>query len=181
MLRVVAGRLISSDWLDTVLYFSFSSFAEVVYSFWAGERPEFSLILLKWCALSGQVGSLMGSSPIAAFIESASGIREGGRTGLTAICVSLWFFVALFFTPILCAPPSPEPARLSDCFHVPTCMFKAPCCLTPPICAYCACASAQGLCRLLVLLRMCVCYCMLHLSLRDLFCVKVWRLTCTDG
>jgi xanthine/uracil/vitamin C permease (AzgA family) len=57
--------------------------------------------------LSSVVGSLMGTSPIAAFIESASGIREGGRTGITAVCVAAWYFVALFFTPVLGAPPSP--------------------------------------------------------------------------
>ena len=53
-------------------------------------------------------GSLMGTSPIAAFIESASGIREGGRTGITALCVSAWYFVALFFTPVLGARPPPS-------------------------------------------------------------------------
>ena len=51
--------------------------------------------------LSSVVGSLMGTSPIAAFVESASGIREGGRTGLTSVVTAFWFFVALFFTPIL--------------------------------------------------------------------------------
>jgi AGZA family xanthine/uracil permease-like MFS transporter len=45
---------------------------------------------------------------VAAFIESAAGIREGGRTGLTALTAAWWFFVSLFFTPILCArPPAP--------------------------------------------------------------------------
>ena len=43
---------------------------------------------------------------VAAFIESAAGIREGGRTGLTALTAAWWFFVSLFFTPILCAPES---------------------------------------------------------------------------
>ena len=33
--------------------------------------------------------------------ESATGIRSGGRTGLTALMVSFWFFVALWFTPII--------------------------------------------------------------------------------
>lgn len=36
--------------------------------------------------------------------ESATGIREGGRTGLTAIMVAFWMFVALWFTPIIGAP-----------------------------------------------------------------------------
>lgn len=49
-------------------------------------------------------GSLMGTSPIATYIESASGIREGGRTGITALTVALYFFISLFFVPVLCAP-----------------------------------------------------------------------------
>eukprot|EP00208_Stichococcus_sp_RCC1054_P001908 CAMPEP_0206139330 /NCGR_PEP_ID=MMETSP1473-20131121/5537_1 /ASSEMBLY_ACC=CAM_ASM_001109 /TAXON_ID=1461547 /ORGANISM="Stichococcus sp, Strain RCC1054" /LENGTH=611 /DNA_ID=CAMNT_0053533077 /DNA_START=97 /DNA_END=1932 /DNA_ORIENTATION=+ len=51
------------------------------------------------------VSALLGSSPCTAFIESASGIREGGRTGLTAITTSFLFFIALFFTPILASIP----------------------------------------------------------------------------
>lgn len=47
------------------------------------------------------VGSLMGTSPVTAFIESAAGIREGGRTGLTACVVGCYMFIALFFTPLL--------------------------------------------------------------------------------
>ena len=35
------------------------------------------------------------------YIESASGIREGGRTGLTALTVCFYFFVSLFFSPLL--------------------------------------------------------------------------------
>lgn len=47
------------------------------------------------------VGALMGTSPVTAFIESASGIREGGRTGLTACVVGCYMFISLFFTPLL--------------------------------------------------------------------------------
>lgn len=37
--------------------------------------------------------------------ESATGIREGGRTGLTALTCAFWFFIALFFTPIIASIP----------------------------------------------------------------------------
>ncbi|KAG0608954.1 hypothetical protein M758_8G146300 [Ceratodon purpureus] len=50
-------------------------------------------------------GSLLGSSPVTTFIESSTGIREGGRTGLTAITVSFYFFLSLFFTPLLASIP----------------------------------------------------------------------------
>ena len=48
----------------------------------------------------------MGLSPSTAFIESASGIAEGGRTGLTAIATGLLFFLSLFFAPIFASIPS---------------------------------------------------------------------------
>lgn len=51
------------------------------------------------------VGSALGTSPVAVFIESSTGIREGGRTGLTAVTVGFYFFLALFFTPLLAAIP----------------------------------------------------------------------------
>lgn len=50
-------------------------------------------------------GSLLGSSPVTTFIESSTGIREGGRTGLTAITVACYFFLSLFFTPLLASIP----------------------------------------------------------------------------
>ncbi|KAK9814232.1 hypothetical protein WJX72_002621 [[Myrmecia] bisecta] len=52
------------------------------------------------------VGSLMGLSPLTAYIDSAVGIREGGRTGITALVASFFFFVSLFFNPILSSIPS---------------------------------------------------------------------------
>lgn len=52
------------------------------------------------------LGSLLNLSPCTAFIESASGITEGGRTGLTAIMISFLFFLSLFFAPIFASLPS---------------------------------------------------------------------------
>jgi adenine/guanine/hypoxanthine permease len=52
--------------------------------------------------LATVAGSLMGTSPIATYIESAAGIREGGRTGITALTCAFYFFIALFFVPVLC-------------------------------------------------------------------------------
>lgn len=51
------------------------------------------------------VGSSLGVSPIATFVESSAGIREGGRTGLTAVMVGVYFFLSLFFTPLLTSVP----------------------------------------------------------------------------
>ncbi|CAA0828939.1 Adenine/guanine permease AZG1 [Striga hermonthica] len=52
------------------------------------------------------VGSLLGTSPVTAFIESSTGIREGGRTGLTALAAAAYFGAALFLTPLLASIPA---------------------------------------------------------------------------
>ncbi|KAJ4704278.1 Adenine/guanine permease [Melia azedarach] len=52
------------------------------------------------------VGSLLGTSPVTTFLESSTGIREGGRTGLTALTVAGYFFLAFFFTPLLASIPA---------------------------------------------------------------------------
>ncbi|KAG5558106.1 hypothetical protein RHGRI_008127 [Rhododendron griersonianum] len=52
------------------------------------------------------VGSLLGTSSVTAFIESSTGIREGGRTGLTALTVAGYFLLAFFFTPLLASIPA---------------------------------------------------------------------------
>ncbi|CAO1637120.1 unnamed protein product [Sympodiomycopsis kandeliae] len=52
------------------------------------------------------IGSLMNMSPVTAFIESSTGIVEGGRTGLVGITVGFMFFLSLFFAPIFSSLPS---------------------------------------------------------------------------
>ncbi|HEU4850623.1 MAG TPA: NCS2 family permease [Telluria sp.] len=51
-------------------------------------------------------GSLMGTSSTTAYIESASGVQAGGRTGLTAMAVAVLFLAALFFAPLAGAVPA---------------------------------------------------------------------------
>ncbi|RVU14637.1 NCS2 family permease [Methylobacterium oryzihabitans] len=46
------------------------------------------------------VGSLLGTSSTTAYLESASGVEEGGRTGLTAATVAVLFLACLFFSPL---------------------------------------------------------------------------------
>jgi AGZA family xanthine/uracil permease-like MFS transporter len=53
------------------------------------------------------LSSLFGTSTVVSYIESASGVEAGGRTGLTAITVSVFMLLALFLTPlILIIPPA---------------------------------------------------------------------------
>ena len=52
------------------------------------------------------LGSLLGTSTVTTYIESASGIAVGGRTGFVSIIVALLFLLALFFYPIVSAIPA---------------------------------------------------------------------------
>jgi len=47
------------------------------------------------------VGALLGTSSTTSYIESASGVAAGGRTGLTAVVVAFLFLLSLFFAPLL--------------------------------------------------------------------------------
>ncbi|MCJ8054574.1 NCS2 family permease [Shinella curvata] len=51
-------------------------------------------------------GSLMGTSSTTAYVESASGVQAGGRTGLTALTVAVLFLAALFISPLAGSVPS---------------------------------------------------------------------------
>ena len=51
-------------------------------------------------------GSLMGTSSTTAYVESASGVQAGGRTGLTALVIALFFLAALFISPLAASVPT---------------------------------------------------------------------------
>ncbi|MGB7422751.1 MAG: NCS2 family permease [Comamonas sp.] len=51
-------------------------------------------------------GSLLGTSSTTAYVESAAGVQAGGRTGLTALTVSVLFIAALFIAPLAGAVPA---------------------------------------------------------------------------
>jgi len=57
-------------------------------------------------ALGTTAGAVMGTSTVTAYIESASGIAAGGRTGRTAVVVAVLFLAALFFIPLFQAVPA---------------------------------------------------------------------------
>ena len=57
-------------------------------------------------AIGTMCGAVMGTSTITTFVESASGIAEGGRTGLTAIASGFLFILALYFSPLFLTIPS---------------------------------------------------------------------------
>ena len=70
-----------------------------------GKLPEIKGALLA-DSIGTVVGACLGTSTITTFVESSSGIAEGGRSGLTAVVSGLFFLLALFFSPIFLAIPS---------------------------------------------------------------------------
>jgi AGZA family xanthine/uracil permease-like MFS transporter len=52
-------------------------------------------------SVAAAVGGFFGASSITTYIESASGVAEGGRTGLTSIVVGILFIISAFFSPII--------------------------------------------------------------------------------
>ena len=56
-------------------------------------------------AVSTMFGSIFGLSPITSYIESGAGVEAGAKTGLTACICGFYFFIAIFFAPILASIP----------------------------------------------------------------------------
>lgn len=57
-------------------------------------------------ALATSAGAVLGTSTVTTFVESASGISEGGRTGMTALTSASLFLLALFLSPLFLLVPS---------------------------------------------------------------------------
>ena len=57
-------------------------------------------------AIATTVGAMFGTSAVSTYIESASGIKAGGRSGLTSFATAICFLASLFLAPIFLAIPS---------------------------------------------------------------------------
>jgi adenine/guanine/hypoxanthine permease len=57
-------------------------------------------------AISASIGGLFGASSVTSYIESASGIAEGARTGLHTVCVGILFLLAMFAVPVVAIVPA---------------------------------------------------------------------------
>jgi AGZA family xanthine/uracil permease-like MFS transporter len=64
-----------------------------------GELPRMKQALIS-DSFAAMFGALIGTSTTTSYIESAAGVSAGGRTGLTAVVVSILFLLALFFAPL---------------------------------------------------------------------------------
>lgn len=69
-----------------------------------GKLPKLKQALLA-DAVATTAGAMLGTSTTTTFVESASGVAEGGRTGLTSTVTGILFLVALIFSPIFIAIP----------------------------------------------------------------------------
>ena len=70
-----------------------------------GTIPGVKKVLMAdaWATIAG---AIFGTSTTTTYVESASGVAEGGRTGLTSFTVAVCFAIALFFAPLFTAIPS---------------------------------------------------------------------------
>ncbi|MBQ8606890.1 MAG: NCS2 family permease [Bacteroidaceae bacterium] len=57
-------------------------------------------------SVSTAAGAVMGTSTVAVYVESAAGVNEGGRSGLTSVITGACFLLALFFAPLFLASPA---------------------------------------------------------------------------
>lgn len=71
-----------------------------------GNLPNASKALLS-DAIGTTLGAVLGTSTVTTFVESSSGVAEGGRTGLTTLVTALFFVVAAFFFPVFSIIPAP--------------------------------------------------------------------------
>lgn len=72
----------------------------------AGEFPDMNKAMLS-DSLATCVGACTGTSTVTTFIESAAGVEEGGRTGLTSVVTGLCFLGCMFLAPIAALIPAP--------------------------------------------------------------------------
>jgi AGZA family xanthine/uracil permease-like MFS transporter len=69
-----------------------------------GDLPEMEKPLMA-DAVGTTVGAMLGTSTVTTYIESSTGVEEGGRTGLTALVVALGFLASLVLIPVVAAIP----------------------------------------------------------------------------
>ena len=70
-----------------------------------GKIPDLKKVFMV-DSVSTAAGAMMGTSTVAVYVESAAGVNEGGRTGLTSFTTGCCFLLALFFAPFFLAIPA---------------------------------------------------------------------------
>ena len=90
-----------------------------------GKLPKIKPALLS-DAIATSVGAVLGTSTVTTFVESAAGVADGGRTGLTALSTAVLFLLSLIFSPIFLAIPgfATAPALIIVGFYMLTSVCK---------------------------------------------------------
>ena len=70
-----------------------------------GRLPRVGRVLIS-DSLAAMIGAVLGTSTVTSYVESAAGVKAGGRTGLTALVVAVLFLAALFFAPLAGTVPA---------------------------------------------------------------------------
>lgn len=115
-LKLDFSRIISMDFLVVMFAFLFVDMFDTLGTLIGvaskadmldkdGKLPQIKGALMA-DAVGTSLGALFGTSTTTTFVESAAGVSEGGRTGLTAVVAAILFGLSLFLSPIFLAIPS---------------------------------------------------------------------------
>jgi len=106
-LKTVAGALITFlyiDFLDTSGTLLGLATSMKVIDEDTGEFPRSRMAFLA-DALATMIGSIFSLSPVTSYIESGAGVQAGSKTGLASVICGFYFFLSIFFAPIIASIP----------------------------------------------------------------------------
>jgi len=114
-LKLDLSGILRSDFWKVVIAFFFVDFFDTIGTLTAigtlggfmvrGTLPRIERALMA-DAVGTTIGAVVGTSTVTTYIESATGIAEGGKTGITAIVVAILFLLSLFLSPLVKVVPS---------------------------------------------------------------------------
>jgi AGZA family xanthine/uracil permease-like MFS transporter len=102
---IAVATLLFMDLFDTIGTLIGASTGAGMVDKETGKIPNLNQALMA-DAVGTTVGALLGTSTVTTYVESTTGIAEGGRTGLTSLTVAVLFLLSLFFSPIFLMIPS---------------------------------------------------------------------------
>lgn len=102
---IAVATLLFMDLFDTIGTLIGASTGAGMIDKETGKIPDLNKSLMA-DAVGTTVGALCGTSTVTTYVESTTGIAEGGRTGLTSFTVAVLFLLSLFFAPVFMMIPS---------------------------------------------------------------------------
>ncbi len=109
LFKLDLGALFAGEMITVIIVFLFMDLFDTTGTLLAvsqqagllrnGKLPRASRALLADAA-GTTIGALLGTSTVTSYIESATGVQEGGRSGLTAVVIGLLFLLTIFFFPL---------------------------------------------------------------------------------